>query len=56
VLSADTSSEWEFVARQMLVDFAYAEDLAEQMLCFVETYNQTAQPFAWTDTGKVLSA
>jgi len=31
-------------------------DLAEQMLCFVETYNQTAKPFKWTYTGKVLAA
>lgn len=31
-------------------------DLAEQMLCFVETYNQSATPFQWTYTGKVLSA
>ncbi len=31
-------------------------DLAEQMLAFVETYNQTAKPFAWTYTGKVLNA
>jgi hypothetical protein len=26
------------------------------MLCFVETYNQSAKPFQWTYTGKVLSA
>ena len=31
-------------------------DLAEQLLCFVETYNQSAKPFQWTYTGKVLSA
>ncbi len=31
-------------------------DLAEQMLCFVETYDQTAQSFQWTYTGKVLNA
>jgi transposase len=31
-------------------------DLAEQMLAFVETYNQTAKPFKWTYTGKVLEA
>jgi hypothetical protein len=24
------------------------------MLAFVETYNQTAKPFKWTYTGKVL--
>ncbi len=31
-------------------------DLAEQMLAFVETHNQTAKPFNWTYTGKVLTA
>lgn len=31
-------------------------DLAEQMLAFVEHYNQTATPFNWTYTGKVLTA
>ena len=31
-------------------------DLAEQMLAFIETYNQTAKPFKWTYTGKVLEA
>jgi transposase len=31
-------------------------DLAEQMLAFVEHYNLTAKPFAWTYTGKVLVA
>jgi transposase len=36
--------------------FDSEQDLAEQMLCFVETYNQTAKPFQWTYTGKVLSA
>ncbi len=36
--------------------FAGPEDLATQMLAFVEHYNLTAQPFAWTYTGKVLAA
>ena len=36
--------------------FTSEQDLAEQMLAFVETYNQTAKPFAWTYTGKVLEA
>ena len=36
--------------------FDSEEDLADQMLCFVETYNQTARPFQWTYTGKVLNA
>lgn len=31
-------------------------DLAEQMLAFIEHYNQTAKPFNWTYTGKVLVA
>jgi len=26
------------------------------MLAFIETYNQTAKPFKWTYTGKVLEA
>jgi hypothetical protein len=26
------------------------------MLAFIETYNQTAKPFTWTYTGKVLQA
>jgi transposase len=36
--------------------FTGPEDLAAQMLAFVEHYNLTAQPFAWTYTGKVLAA
>lgn len=36
--------------------FTSEQDLAEQMLAFVETYNQTAKPFTWTYTGKVLEA
>ena len=36
--------------------FTSEEDLAEQMLAFIETYNQTARPFKWTYTGKVLEA
>jgi transposase len=36
--------------------FTSEQDLAEQMLAFIETYNQTAQPFKWTYTGKVLEA
>jgi transposase len=31
-------------------------DLAEQMLAYIETHNQTARPFNWTYTGKVLTA
>ena len=36
--------------------FTGPEDLATQMLAFVEHYNLTAKPFAWTYTGKVLAA
>ena len=36
--------------------FISEQDLAGQMLAFVETYNQTAKPFKWTYTGKVLEA
>ena len=36
--------------------FTSEQDLAEQMLAFVETYNQTAKPFKWTYSGKVLEA
>lgn len=34
--------------------FTSETDLAEQMLAFIETYNQTAKPFKWTYAGKVL--
>ena len=36
--------------------FTSEQDLAEQMLAFIETYNQTAKPFVWTYTGKTLNA
>jgi transposase len=36
--------------------FTSETDLAQQMLAFVETYNQAAKPFKWTYTGKVLEA
>lgn len=36
--------------------FTSEQDLAEQMLAFIETYNQKAKPFKWTYTGKVLEA
>jgi transposase len=44
--------------RRMLKNgiFTSEADLAEQMLAFIETYNQTAKPFKWTYTGKVLEA
>lgn len=34
--------------------FTSEEDLAKQLLAFIETYNQTAQPFKWTYTGRVM--
>jgi len=36
--------------------FTSENDLAEQMLAFIETYNQTAMPFKWTYAGNVLEA
>ena len=36
--------------------FTSEDDLAQQMLAYIETYNQTATPFSWTYTGKVLEA
>ncbi|MCA1701663.1 MAG: IS630 family transposase [Actinobacteria bacterium] len=36
--------------------FTSEDDLAQQMLAYIETYNQTAQPFKWTYAGKVLEA
>jgi transposase len=36
--------------------FTSETDLAQQMLAYIETYNQTAKPFKWTYTGKVLEA
>lgn len=49
---------FSILARRMLKHgvFESEEDLAEQLLAFVETYNLTAKPFAWTYTGKVLVA
>jgi transposase len=36
--------------------FTSEDDLAQQMLAYIETYNQTARPFKWTYTGKTLEA
>jgi transposase len=36
--------------------FTGPDDLATQMLAYVEHHNLSAQPFAWTYTGKVLAA
>jgi len=49
---------FSILARRLLKHGAFTgeHDLAQQMLAFVETYNQTARPFTWTYTGKVLAA
>ena len=49
---------FSILARRLLRHGAFSgpDDLATQMLAFVEHYNLTAQPFAWTYTGKVLNA
>jgi len=46
------------LCRQLLKHghFDTPQDLAEQMLAYIETRNQTATPFQWTYTGKVLDA
>jgi len=36
--------------------FTREDDLAQQLLAFIETYNLTAKPCRWTYTGKVLEA
>jgi transposase len=48
---------FSILARRLLKHghFDTPEDLAEQMLAFVETHNQTASPFQWTYTGKILA-
>jgi hypothetical protein len=49
---------FSILARRLLKHgiFTSEDDLAQQMLAFIETYNQTAKPFAGTYTGKTLSA
>ena len=49
---------FSILARRLLRHgiFSDPEDLATQMLAFVEHYNLTARPFRWTYTGKVLAA
>jgi transposase len=44
------------LCRQLLKHghFDTPQDLAEQMLAYIETRNQTATPFKWTYTGKVV--
>ena len=49
---------FSILARRLLKHghFDSPQDLAEQMLVFVETHNQTATPLRWTYTGNVLGA
>jgi transposase len=49
---------FSILARRLLKhgQFTSPHDLAVQMLSFVEHYNLTATPYAWTYTGKVLTA
>ncbi len=49
---------FSILARRVLRhgQFTGPNDLATQMLAFVEHHNLTAQPFSWTYTGKVLAA
>jgi transposase len=49
---------FSILARRLLRHGAFESEgeLAHQMLAFVELYNQTATPFTWTYTGKVLAA
>jgi len=49
---------FSILARQLLKHgtFTSPDDLATQLLTYVEHYNLTARPFAWTYTGKVLTA
>ena len=49
---------FSILARRLLKNgiFTSETDLAEQLLAFIETYNQTAQPFKWTYAGKTLEA
>ena len=49
---------FSILARRLLKhgQFTDRDDLAVQMLAFVEHYNLTAKPFRWTYTGKPLAA
>lgn len=49
---------FSILARRLLKhgSFDSEQDLAAQMLAFLEHYNLTAKPFKWTYTGKVLVA
>ena len=47
---------FSILTRQLLSkkDFRSIKDLTKQLLKFIEEYNQTAKPFAWTYEGKPL--
>ena len=49
---------FSILARQLLRRgiFTSREDQAQQIIAFIERYNRTARPFAWTSKGKVLTA
>ncbi|MGH2744313.1 MAG: IS630 family transposase [Gammaproteobacteria bacterium] len=49
---------FSILARRLLRhgQFTSPDDLALQMLAFVEHHNLTAKPFTWTHTGKLLAA
>jgi len=37
-------------------NFASRDDLVSKLMRFIDTYNQTAKPFAWTHSGQPLKA
>lgn len=49
---------FSILARQLLKRgiFTSKEDQARQITAFIEKYNRSAHPFAWTSQGKVLAA
>jgi hypothetical protein len=58
VLTHQVECFFGILCRQLLKHghFDTPQDLAEQMLAYIETRNQTATAFHWTYTGKVLGA
>lgn len=48
---------FSLLVRQLLSkkDFKTIEDLTRQVLQFIEEYNKTSKPFAWTYKGKLLT-
>ena len=55
-LMTELGPDFDLQAAEVCGLYLDQQDLAQQMLAFVETYNQTAKPFQWTYTGKVLTA